>query len=126
MHYDDMPRMTLDAGTSEAARRALFSLCHVYREELQGTEFQQFPRCRRGATSAQIPVPPPSEGSLIMDITQELVTTLNIDLDATGIEIQDVKEKLRKTLIDKEILEAQLRGDQELPMEYDSDEPADY
>jgi hypothetical protein len=61
-----------------------------------------------------------------MDITQELVTTLNIDLDATGIEIQDVKEKLRKTLIDKEILEAQLRGDQELPMEYDSDEPADY
>jgi hypothetical protein len=36
-HYDDVPRKTLDAGTSEAARRAVFSLCHVYREELQDT-----------------------------------------------------------------------------------------
>jgi hypothetical protein len=52
MHYDDVPRKTLGAGTSEAARRALFSLCHVYRKELQGTEFQQFPHRMRGATSA--------------------------------------------------------------------------
>jgi hypothetical protein len=114
MHYDDMPRMTLDAGTSEAARRALFSLCHVYREELQGTEFQQFPRCRRGATSAQIPVPPPGEGSLLTDTTHELVAALSTDVDAVGLEIQEVKRKLRKMLREKTILEAQLRGDQEL------------
>jgi hypothetical protein len=48
-HFDDVPRKTLDAWTSEATRRALYYLYHAYRDELQGTEFQQFPRCRKGA-----------------------------------------------------------------------------
>jgi hypothetical protein len=38
-HFDDLPRRTLDAGTSEAGRRALYYLYHAYRDELQGTEF---------------------------------------------------------------------------------------
>jgi hypothetical protein len=38
-HIDDVPRRTLDVGTSEAARGALYYLCHAYRDELQGTEF---------------------------------------------------------------------------------------
>jgi hypothetical protein len=46
-------------------------------------------------------------------------------LDA-GAEIQEVKRKLRKTIREKAILEAQLRGDQELPSEYDSDESIKY
>jgi hypothetical protein len=33
-HFDDVPRKTLDAGTSEAARRALYYLCHAYQDEL--------------------------------------------------------------------------------------------
>jgi hypothetical protein len=57
-----------------------------------------------------------------MDTTQELVTALSTDLDAVGAEIQEVKRKLRKTIKEKVILEAQLRGDPELPPEYDSDE----
>jgi hypothetical protein len=68
-YFDDVPRKTLDAGTSEAARRALYYLYHAYQDELQGTEFQQFPHCMKGATSAQIPVPPLAEGSLFMDTT---------------------------------------------------------
>jgi hypothetical protein len=52
-----------------------------------------------------------------------LVTALNTDLDAAGAEIQEVKRKLMKTIRKKAILEAQLRGDPELPSEYDSDEP---
>jgi hypothetical protein len=63
-HFDDVPRRTLDAGTSEAARRALYYLCHAYKDELQGTEFQLFPRRKRGATCAQIPAPPLGEGKL--------------------------------------------------------------
>ena len=118
-HFNDVPRRTLDAGTSEAARRALYYLCHVYKEELWGTEFQQFPRRMKGATSAQIPAPPLGEESLLMDTTQELVATLNTDLDAAGAEIQEVKRKLQKMLREKAILEAQLRGDQELPLEFD-------
>jgi hypothetical protein len=47
-HLDEVPQRTLDAGTSEAARRALYYLCHAYRDEIQGTEFQQFPLCKRG------------------------------------------------------------------------------
>jgi hypothetical protein len=39
-YFDKVPRRTLKAGTSEAARRALYYLCHAYKDELQGTEFQ--------------------------------------------------------------------------------------
>jgi hypothetical protein len=68
-HIDEVPRRTLDAGTSEAARRALYYLCHAYSDELQGTEFQQFPQHKRGATCARIPTPPPGEGNMLMDTT---------------------------------------------------------
>ena len=61
-----------------------------------------------------------------MDTIQELVAALNIDLDAAGAEIQEVKRKLQKTLSEKAILEAQLGGDQELPSKYDSDEIVKY
>jgi hypothetical protein len=125
-HIDEVPRRTLDAGTSEAARRALYFLCHAYKEELQGTEFQLFPRCMRGATCAWIPSPPLGEGSLLMDTTHELVTTLSMHLDDVGTEIQEVKRKLMKTIREKAILEARLRGDPELPSKYDSDEPREY
>jgi hypothetical protein len=47
-------------------------------------------------------------------------------LDAAGAEIQEVKRKLRKTIREKAILEVQLRGDQELSPEYDSDESINY
>jgi hypothetical protein len=125
-HIDEVPRRTLEAGTSEAARRALYFLCYAYKEELQGTEFQQFPQRKRGATCAQIPAPPPGEGSLLMDTTQELVAALSTDLDAAGAEIQEVKKKLMKTIREKEILEARLRGDPVLPPECDSIEPKEY
>jgi hypothetical protein len=125
-HIDEVPRRTLAAGTSKAARRALNYLCHAYKDELQGTEFQQFPWRKRGATCAQIPVPPPGEGSLLMDTTQELVATLSTDLDAAGAESQEAKKKLMKTIREKAILEARLRGDPVLPPEYDSDEPREY
>jgi hypothetical protein len=60
----------------------------------------------KGATSAYIPVPPPREGILLMDTTQELVAALSTDWDAAGAEIQEVKRKLRKTIREKAILEA--------------------
>jgi hypothetical protein len=55
-----------------------------------------------------------------------LVAALSTDLDATRTEIQEVKRKLMKTIREKVILEARLRGDSELPPEYDSDEPREY
>jgi hypothetical protein len=61
-----------------------------------------------------------------MDTTQELVAALSTDLDATGAEIHEVKRKLRKMITEKLILEAQLRGDLELPPDYDSDESIKY
>jgi hypothetical protein len=125
-HIDEVPRTILEAGTSEAARRALYYLYHAYKDELLGTEFQQFPRCKRGATCAQIPAPPSQEESLLMDTTQELVAALSTDLDEAGAEIQEVKKKLMKTIREKAILEARLRGDLVLPPEYDSDEPREY
>jgi hypothetical protein len=63
---------------------------------------------------------------LLLDTTQELVAALSTDLDAAGTEIQEVKRKLRKTIREKAILEARLRGDPELAPEYDSDELREY
>jgi hypothetical protein len=57
---------------------------------------------------------------------QELVAALSTDLDGARAEIQEVKRKLRRMIREKAILEAQLRGDQELPPEYDSDESIEY
>jgi hypothetical protein len=57
---------------------------------------------------------------------QELVAALSTDLDAAEVEIQEVKRKLMKTIREKVILEARLRGDPELPSEYDSGEPREY
>jgi regulator of replication initiation timing len=61
-----------------------------------------------------------------MDTTQELVAALSTNLDAAGAELQEVKRKLRKMIREKAILEAQLRGDLELPPEYNSDESVKY
>jgi hypothetical protein len=89
-HFEDIPRRTLDAGTNEAARGALYYLCQAYRDALEGTEFQQFPRCMKGATCVHIPAPPIGEGSLLIDTMQELVAALSTDSDAAGAEIQEV------------------------------------
>jgi hypothetical protein len=61
-----------------------------------------------------------------MDTMQELVVALSTDLDAAGAEIQEVKRKMMKTIREKAILEARLRGDLELPSEYDNDESIEY
>jgi hypothetical protein len=61
-----------------------------------------------------------------MDTTQELVAALGIDLDAARAEIQLVKKKLMKTIRENAILEVRVRGDLELPPEYDSDESREY
>jgi hypothetical protein len=47
-------------------------------------------------------------------------------LGSVGAEIQEVKRKLMKTIRENAVLEARLRGDPELPLEYDSDEPIEY
>jgi hypothetical protein len=103
-HFDDVLRRILNAGTSKAARKALYYLYHAYRDELRGTEFQQLPRHMKGATSAQIPAPPPREVSLLMDTVQELIAAPSTDLNAAGAEIEEVKRKLRKTIRKKAIL----------------------
>jgi hypothetical protein len=61
-----------------------------------------------------------------MVTTQVLVAALSTNLDAAGAEIYEVKRKLRKMIREKAILEAQLRGDLELSLEYDSDESIEY
>ena len=58
MNYDNVPRRFLQARVSEAARRALSRICHIYMEELEASRFRFFPRRNRGVASAQIPLPP--------------------------------------------------------------------
>ena len=50
-----------------------------------------------------------------MDATQEMVAALSTDLDAAGIELDEVKDELRKLRRQNQILEAHLQGEQEPP-----------
>ncbi|RLM55332.1 hypothetical protein C2845_PM10G11430 [Panicum miliaceum] len=73
------------------------------------------------------PLMPRYEASLFKNAQQEekwlVAVVISVPDERRGLGSQ---EKLRKTLREKVILEAQLNGDQELPPEYDSDESIDY
>ena len=110
-NHDHMPRRSLEVGISEAARRALSRICHIYSDELAASKFRFFPCRSRGAASAQIPRPPPEERDPTMDATQEMVAALSTDLDAAGVELGEVKDELRKLRRQYQILEARQQGE---------------
>ena len=93
---DQVMRRSLEAGVSEAARRALARICYIYSDELVDSKFRFCPRRSRGAASAQIPCPPPEERNPAMDVAQEMVAALSTDLDAAGVELDEVKDELRR------------------------------
>ena len=57
-----------------------------------------------------------------MDATQELVAALTTDLDAAAVEIHEMKEELVQLCLEKELMMARLRGDEEQIPLSDSDE----
>ena len=93
---DQVMRRSLDAGVSEAARRALARICYIYSDELADSKFRFCPRRSRVAASAQIPRAPPEERNPAMDVAQEMVAALSTDLDAAGVEQEEVKDELRR------------------------------
>ena len=56
-----------------------------------------------------------------MDVGQEMVAALSTDLDAAGVELDEVKDELRKLCRQYQILEARQQGEQE-PSPLDNDE----
>ena len=113
-------RRSLDAGVSEAAWRALARICYIYSDELADSKFRICPHGSRGAASAQIPHPPPEERNPTMDVAQEMVAALSNDLDAAGVELDEVKDELRRLHCQCQILEARQQGQQEPPpLDYD-------
>ena len=65
---NDQVMRSLEAGVSEAARRAFARICYIYRDELADSKFWFCPRRSRGAANAQIPHPPPEERNPAMDV----------------------------------------------------------
>ena len=114
-------RRSLDAGVSEAAWRALARICYIYNDELADSKFRFCPRHSRGAASAQIPRAPPEERNPAIDVAQEMVAALSTDLDAAGVELDEVKDELRKLRRQNQILEARLQGVQEPPPQDDNE-----
>ena len=57
-----------------------------------------------------------------MDAMQELIAALSTDLDAAGVELDEVKDDLRKLRRENKILEARLQGVQEPPPLDDNEE----
>ena len=57
-----------------------------------------------------------------MDAMQELIAALSTDLDAAGVELDEVKDDLRKLRRENKILECRLQGVQEPPPLDDNEE----
>ena len=57
-----------------------------------------------------------------MDAMQELIAALSTDLDAAGVELDEVKDDLRKLCRENKILECRLLGVQEPPPLDDNEE----
>ena len=111
MNNDQVMRRSLEARVSEAARRALSRICHIYIDELATSKFRFCQRRSRGAASAQIPRLAPKERNPTMDVAQEMVAAVSTDRDAAGVELGEVKDELRKLRRQYQILEARQQGE---------------
>lgn len=116
IHVDGAPRDSINAGISEAARRALYVMCHTRQEELKDTQFKLFPQRAHTASKTEIPVS--QEMSYTVDMILSLLAAVNSDLDAAMIELAVAKTELLQVRRERDILEARIKGSDHVPPEW--------
>ena len=113
-HYSTAPFSTEEAAVNDAARRALWSLSHSYREQLYNSDFRHVPHRLSGTEETVVPAVRFGEGRL--DILTRITAALNTDLEGATAELDRTHEELRTAQARIAQLEAQLAG-QQLPEE---------
>ena len=84
-HDSDGPLPTYYDSVSSAARRALWSLCHTNRQDLQATEYRHLPRRARG-TEETVMTLGGEEGRSVR-ILARATAALNTDLEGVTTEL---------------------------------------
>jgi hypothetical protein len=109
---------TNEAAINDAARRALWSLCNAYRDQLHQFEFCHIPHCLSGFEETVVP----AGGDDRIDILAWVTAALNTDLEGATSELDRYHEELQNAQARIAQLEAQLAGKQppEEAMSYSS------
>jgi precorrin-6B methylase 1 len=107
-HESLMPLSTYVSSVSNAARRALWSLSHTYRQLLHDTRYRHLPQCLR--EESQTSVVPSEAGEDRINTLVGVVAGLNTDLDSATLDLSRVHGELEEAHARIATLEAQLKG----------------
>jgi len=107
-HDSDGPLPTYYDSVCSAARRALWSLCHTNRQDLQATEYRHLPR-RACGTEETVMTLGGEEGSSV-SILARATAALNTDLEGVTTELVRTQDRLMEAHDRIRQLEAQLAG----------------
>ena len=93
-HNSTTPHATYAASVSDAARRALWSLCYTHRQELSFTEYCHLPRRTSGTEDTVVPLGEAGEDRL--NVLARVSAALNMDLEGATAELDNTHEKLQE------------------------------
>ena len=107
--YDSAtPFATYSTIVSSGARRALWSLCHTRRQDLQATEYRHLPRRTSGTEETVMSLG--DAGDDCINVLSRVTTVLNTDLESVTTELDETQDKLLEAHARIRQLEAQLAG----------------
>ena len=110
---------TYHAAVSRAARRALWSLCHTNRRDMEDTDYQHLPRRARGTADTELTLGGDEETRV--NVTVRALVEVDSNLENTINQLDETQDRLREAHHRIRQLEAQLAG--EAPPSVPEDEP---
>ena len=119
VHNSSTPMTTYRHAVSSAARRALLSLCHTNRRDLEDTDYQHLPCRARGTEDTELTLG--GDGESRVNVTVRALAALNTDLEHVTNQLDKTQDRLREAHHKNRQFEAQLAG--EAPPPVQEDEP---
>jgi hypothetical protein len=93
-HESLTPLSTYAASVSNAARKALWSLSHIYRQQLHDTRYIHLPICLRGESQTTVVLG--EAGKDRLNTLVGVVAGLNTDLDSATLDLSRVHRELEE------------------------------